>query len=284
MITGATGLIGQAIVESLRGSGAHVWVISHKYLNTFEDKHLQSDVIFHCAGYGQPSVFMKQPLATIKVNTDATIRLLQSLKPGGSFLFCSSSEVYNGLDKLATEDDIGTTNPSHPRGCYIEGKRCGEAIVNAFRAAGVKAFSARIAPTYGPGTRKHDGKAMSQFIESALVNKKIELQDSGKAIRTYGYIDDVIDMLWNIALYGTQPVYNVGGHSVTSIADLALKIGELTGAEVRIPVDKEDQIGGAKIVKLDLTRYEIEFGKLNYINLDEGLKRTIAYQRTLYTD
>ena len=43
-----------------------------------------------------------------------------------------------------------------------------------------------------------------------------------------------------------------------------------------------DQIGGAKVVKLDLTRYEEEFGKPDYISLDEGLKRTIEYQRKLY--
>lgn len=285
MIAGSTGLIGQGLLSSLwnsRSTTTDLYFPSHSDLQDPSFSLRDVDVIIHAAGYGQPSVFMRKPIETIEVNTNLTIRLLRHLKPGGSFLFCSSSEVYNGLDKVATEYDIGTTNPQHPRACYIESKRCGEAIVNAFRQAGVRAASARIAPTYGPGTRKHDTKAMSQFIESALLKKRIELQDSGKAVRTYGYITDVVEMLWNIVLNGTHHAYNVGGHSVTTIADLAKKIGALTGAEVVIPEGEEDQIGGAKVVKLDLTRIETEFGKTDYVNLDEGLEKTIEYQRGLY--
>jgi UDP-glucuronate decarboxylase len=280
LITGSTGLIGSALLASLRD--IKVTAITPGREDLLDKNYPEADVILHCAGYGQPALFMQYPVNTIQVNTRFTAELLWSLKSGGSFLFCSSSEVYNGLDKLATEDDIGTTNPGHPRACYIESKRCGEVIVNSFRAVGRRAFSARIAPTYGPGTRLHDTKAMSQFIEAALVNKKIVLQDSGEAIRTYGYIDDIVETLWNIVLNGTQSVYNVGGYSVTSIANLAMKIGDLTGAEVVIPEGVPDQIGGAKVVKLDLTRIEKEFGKTDYVSLYEGLQRTIEYQRGLY--
>ncbi len=85
-------------------------------------------------------VFMANPVATFQVNTTATATLLQKLKPGGSFLFLSSSEVYSGLKKSpVTESDIGTTTPLHPRACYIEGKRGGETICNAYRSQGVRA-------------------------------------------------------------------------------------------------------------------------------------------------
>jgi UDP-glucuronate decarboxylase len=280
-ITGSTGLIGTALLKSLEGIAAEIFTPTHKHLAVGYGIPL-SDVIIHAAGFGQPSIFMRNPIDTIQVNTEMTLRLLKSLKAGGSFLFCSSSEVYNGLDKLATEDDIGTTTPAHPRACYIESKRCGEAIVNGYRQMGAKAFSARIAPTYGPGTRRHDTKAMSQFIASALVDKKIMLKDSGKAVRTYGYVNDVVEMLWNIVLNGTEPVYNVGGHSVVTIRELASHIAVLTGAEVCVPYDMPDQIGGSAVVKLDLSRYEKEFGKTDYVSLDEGLKKTIEYQRGLY--
>jgi UDP-glucuronate decarboxylase len=281
LITGSTGLIGSNLFKSITEVNVQLYAPTHSSMDRNYD-FPQADIILHLAGFGQPALFMANPIDTIRINTEITLHLLRSLKHGGSFLFCSSTEVYNGLDKVATEDDIGTTNPSHPRACYIESKRCGEAIVNAFRQAGVRAISARIAPTYGPGTRKHDTKAMSQFIEAALVNKKIVLQDSGKAVRTYGYVTDVIEMLWSVILQGVQPIYNVGGHSVTTIADLAKKIGALTGAEVVIPEGEEDQIGGAKVVKLDLTRIETEFGKTDYVSLDEGLAKTIEYQRGLY--
>lgn len=284
LITGGTGLIGSALVKSLKNADAVVCTPTHQELDRIRILPF-ADIIFHAAGYGEPSVFMQRPIETIKVNTETTVRLLQHLRPGGSFLFCSSSEVYSGLDYQdgpATEEDIGTTTPAHPRACYIEGKRCGETIVNAFRKSGVRAASARIAQTYGPGTRKHDTRAVNQFIAQALINKKIELRDSGHAVRTYGYIDDVVEMLWNIALNGTKPVYNVGGRSVITIANLVRIIGRLTGADFSITEDISDQTGGTDTVHLDLTRIETEFGKTDYIDLDEGLKRTIEYQRGLY--
>jgi UDP-glucuronate decarboxylase len=282
IITGSTGLIGSNVLKSISKTWAQIYTPTHSSMENPNYEFPQADVILHLAGFGQPALFVANPIDTIRINTEMTFRLLRSLKRDGSFLFCSSSEVYNGLDKLATEDDIGTTTPSHPRACYIESKRCGEAIVNAYRQIGVKAFSARIAPTYGPGTRRHDTKAMSQFIESALLNKRIDLKDSGNAIRTYGYIDDVVEMLWNIVLNGTQPVYNVGGKSVVSISELSYMISKLTGACVNTPIDVPDQIGGSPVVKLDLSRYEKEFGKTEYVGLAEGLKATIEYQRKLY--
>jgi len=281
IITGATGLIGSNLLKSITEVNVQLYTPTHSSMERNYD-FPQADIILHSAGFGQPALFMANPIDTIRINTEVTAQLLRCLKPGGSFLFCSSSEVYNGLDKLATEDDIGTTTPSHPRACYIESKRCGEAIVNGYRQIGVKAVSVRIAPTYGPGTRRHDTKAMSQFIEQALVDKKIILKDSGDAIRTYGYVTDVVEMLWNIVLNGTQSVYNVGGRTVISIAGLAKLIGEMADAEIIVPKDTPDMIGGAHIVQLDLSRYEKEFGKKDYVYLMEGLKRTIEYQRKLY--
>ena len=97
--------------------------------------------------------FMQNPVKTLQLNTSTTLLLFEKLLPGGKFLFISTSELYSGLSHPPfTEQQIGTTNTTHPRACYIEGKRCGEAIVNAFREQGVNAKSARLALAYGPGT------------------------------------------------------------------------------------------------------------------------------------
>jgi UDP-glucuronate decarboxylase len=278
-IAGATGLIGSHMAKTAREAGAIVWPLAH---GSFTEDLLKADIVLHCAGYGQPSRFTYDPISTIQVNTDLTINLIRSTKCGGTFLFCSSSEIYSGLHKLASESDIGTTTPQHPRSAYIEGKRAGEAIVHAYHSMGDNAMSARIALAYGPGTKKHDTRVLNQFIEKALVQKKIELLDSGEAIRTYCYIDDVVETLWSIVLRGKQEVYNVGGYSVTSIANLAKRIGYLTEAEVIIPKTSNSVVGAPSEVRMDLTRTKMAFWKTEYVNLDEGLKRTIEYQRGLY--
>lgn len=271
-IAGETGLIGSHMSKTASDASARV-----------RTDWINADIVLHCAGFGQPAKFMKDPITTIEVNTKLTIDLLKSVKPGGTFLFCSSSEVYSGLRNWAADEtDIGTTTPQHPRGAYIEGKRAGEAIVHAFRNAGVNALSARIALAYGPGTKKHDTRVLNQFIEKALTLGKIELLDSGIATRTYGYIDDIAETLWNVVLHGREEVYNVGGYSATSIVDLAKQIGSLTGAEVAVPETSNSMVGAPLEVRMDLSRVEKEFGKSEYVSLEEGLKRTIEYQRGLY--
>lgn len=242
-----------------------------------------ADVIVHSAGYAQPAIFMANPVATFQVNTTATASLLQRLKPGGAFLYLSSSEVYSGLKKSPlSESDIGTTTPLHPRACYIEGKRGGETICNAYRTQSVRAVSARLALAYGPGTRKGDKRALNSFIEKALCQGKIELMDAGKAIRTYCYVSDAVELMWQAALHGSQPVYNIGGHSTVTIGELARLVGQIVGVPVSFPAQSAEVAGAPEEVRLDLTRPETEFKKINYVGLEQGLRATIEWQQQLY--
>ncbi|MCX5998137.1 MAG: NAD-dependent epimerase/dehydratase family protein [Chloroflexi bacterium] len=244
----------------------------------------QADLIIHAAGYAQPAKFMANPATTIQVNTSATMALLKRLSRGGRFLFVSSSEIYSGLNKPSlTEADIGLTTPFHPRSAYIEGKRCGEAMCSAFRAQGMHVTAARVALAYGPGTRKNDTRALNSFIEKALCQRRIELLDAGTAVRTYCYVADTVELLWQILLYGREPVYNVGGRSTVMIADLARMIGELTGTTVVFPTAEAGVAGAPGEVHLDLTRVETEFSKTQYVGLEEGLRATIDWQRELYS-
>lgn len=244
----------------------------------------RADAIVHAATYGQPGLFMEDTVATLKLNTCASFALLERLSPGGHFLFLSSSEVYSGLaNPPYSENQIGTSNTTHPRSCYIEAKRCGEAICNAYRDKGIDAKSARLCLAYGPGTRAGDRRVMNVFVGKALRNNAIDLLDQGWASRTYCYVADAIHMIWRILLEGKEPIYNVGGVSQTSIADLARLIGRLLDVPVRIPVDATTGMAGAPDdVSLDLTRFVSEFGPVEFIGLPQGVARTIEWQRGLY--
>jgi nucleoside-diphosphate-sugar epimerase len=277
MIVGATGFIGKHLVASAPDD-VEIWSPCRNDLEGRSSMHL-AEYIIHAAGYAAPSIFMKNPEDTILVNTKTTVDLFECLVSDRchGFLYCSSSEVYKGLSHYATEDEIGTTTPYHPRAAYIEGKRCGEVIVNAQRSKGIRAMSARIGLTYGPGTRKHDARVMNQFIEQALTTGKIQLIDDGSSGVCYCYANDLMKMLWRILLHGTEAVYNVGGQDRMSIAELAMKISALTGASVMLGNQP-----GVPQTKMNLQRYTEEFGPPEYTDFDEGLKATIDFQRKLY--
>ena len=236
-----------------------------------------SDCIIHSAGYGQPGKFLDNKIKTIAINTSATIGLSKRLKECGRFLFLSSSEVYSGcLNDKNTEDDIGTTAPTHPRSCYIEGKRSGEAIINILRESGINASSARLALAYGPGVKSNDERVLNQFIQKGI-DGKITLLDSGESMRTYGYISNVVIMLFNMLIKNNKGVYNVGGNSMISIRELANKIGEIMKVDVDVPASDSFLKDAPKSVGLDLSRIESEYNITDYVGLDQGLKNTIEW-------
>ncbi len=279
VIAGASGLIGSHMVASLRNTRATVYELGHEDWNRLLPP---ADIVIHAAGYAQPARFVKSAIETIRVNTETTIRLLQSVNPGGSFLFCSSSEVYSGLEGNIDESCIGTTTPEHPRACYIEGKRCGEAIVNAYRAGGINAKSARICLTYGPGTKKHDTRALNSFIEQALTTNVVKMNYAGKEPRVFCYIDDTVEMLWQILLYGKHAVYNIGGEYPTNMAEVARRIARLTNADLIVPTNGKELHGAPSVASMSLCRIQEEFGERDFVSLEEGLRRTIDFQRRLY--
>ncbi len=305
LITGATGLIGTYILYSIgefvkRGNAVDkVYAVTMNGLpehlkdlegetwlevlkgdlsdDAFLDSLPCADVIIHAAGYGQPAKFVVDESKTIKLNTYVTFKLLDLLNDGGKFLFVSSSGIYNGLDKpVFSEEDVGTTNTLHPRACYIEGKRCGEAICNSYRKKGVDAKSARVSYSYGPGIRKTDERALYSFIKKGF-SGNIALLDDGSAQRIYCYITDVVEMLFDILLYGKEPLYNVGGKDIITIYELASLIAGELGASVTLPEVSAAVPGNAKVERLSIEKVQKEFGRDKFIDIHEGVRRTIKW-------
>lgn len=313
LVTGASGIIGTHFLYGLKHVREHLGIpvnviaivsrsipvhliplsekkAAHFLIGDLADdafvRHLpETDFIVHAATYGQPDLFMKQPEVTLKLNTSVTLTLFERiLSNDGKLLFVSSSEVYSGLTMSPfTEEQIGTSTPSHPRACYIEAKRCGEAIVNAYRNKGISATSARLSLAYGPGTREGDKRVLNSLIEKALREREIKLLDKGEAKRTYCYISDAVNMMWRILLEGRECVYNVGGTSTVTIAQLAELIGKIANAPVIVPQDGAIGVPGApEDVRLDISKYMNEFGEREFVELDDGLRSTLEWQRSLY--
>ena len=245
----------------------------------FRRKLDRAEFVVHAAGYGQPGRFLENPTKTIRLNTEATLDLLEKMVDGGRFLFVSTSEVYAGMPvgEGHTEDRIGNTNTTHPRACYIEGKRCGEAACNAARSAGIQAVSARLALAYGPGARANDRRVLYTFIEKALKFGEIAMMDAGEARRVYCYAPDAIRIMLRVMLEGREPIYNVGGRGTLLIREIAQKIGDHLRVPVLTPEIAAPMAGAPAEVGIDMSLFEREFGSLKYVDFDEGLRRTIKW-------
>ncbi len=269
-IFGAFGLIGTNLTEVMpKFIDAKVTRIKCDEIPQNLEK---ADIIVYASGYGQPLKFTADKIRTMEINTSSVIKAFQYLKPNGKFLYISTSEVYSGAIPPYREDWLGTTTPQHPRACYIEGKRCGEAICTAFKEQGFDVKIARLSLAYG-ACKLGDTRVLNQFIEQGL-NGEIRLKDKGEAIRTYLYVEDACELLWKILLNGKDVVYNVGGFSKLSIKELAQEIGELMNANVIIPTTNTELKGAPQDVSLDMTKTLKEFNQ-TFTPLHEGLRRTI---------
>jgi nucleoside-diphosphate-sugar epimerase len=306
LITGSTGLVGSnllAFFDSIIDQGISVSLhstsrgiskslfdcknaINYKLdlcNNNFEKILPEFDFIFHCAGYGQPLKFLKDGLSTISLNTSVLLKLIECLSPNGKIIYISSSEVYAGFSgNLPNENDIGNSSPGDIRACYIEGKRCGETIINNINDFMKSGVSIRLALAYGPGTNQNDQRVLNQFIKSAIKKNSINLLDQGKSIRRYIFIDDAIEMILNIATSGVEQLYNVGGKERVSIIGLAKIIQTITGCSVIVPKKSNGIAGAPQNVGIDISRYQDEFGEIKFKSLREGLKLTIdSYKNIL---
>lgn len=307
LITGASGLIGVYLISCLKlikktyNIKIFAWVkndIEKEFYDIFEEcevikgditdnkiyeKLENFDYIFHSSGYGQPGKFLEDKVKTILINTNSTINLFQKLNPNGKFLFVSTSEIYSGIDcENITEEQIGTTNTNHPRSCYIESKRCGESICHSFHEKGYDVKIVRLSLAYGPGTKKNDHRVLNSLIQKGLFNDEISLLDDGSSIRTYCYISDVIEMFFNIIFFGKEITYNVGGKSKVSIYELAKMIGQKLDKKINRPENNKSLIGTPKVVNSSIEKYIKEFGKKEFISLENGLDFTINWQKNLY--
>lgn len=309
LVTGATGLIGSSLISALSGEAAvkprriiavsrtgqfpPTWnpppTVEHAIGDIADPRFLDGlpkvDAVIHGAGYGQPGRFLKDPLSTLSINTTGTISLIRKVRSGGKFLFMSTSELYSGLSREnCDETAIGTSNTNHPRSAYIEAKRAGEAAVWAARSQlGLDANSVRIALAYGPGVKRGDARVLNEFITRGLESGKIELRDAGRAMRTYCYIADAVELILQVMLKGDKGLYNVGGISRTSIADLARTIGRILDVPVSVPAADDGSPGAPDDVRIDLTRVLELTGKRAFISLEDGLNRTIRWFQRLQT-
>lgn len=300
LVTGASGLIGLNLIAALMRSPARwimgasryglpafcrPWLDDPRFIDLrFEKQPVQPpqpDFIVHGAGYAQPAKFTAQALDTIRANTQLTDRLLAS-SPGARFLFLSSSEIYSGSKAIPhLETDIGTTDPSHPRAAYIEGKRCGEAIVHAWRGQGADAAIARVCLAYGPGVKADDSRALSEIVRSAVCDGVVNLRDSGAALRAWCYVSDAVEMLLQILLYGKLPVYNVGAERPFSVRSTAALVAHFEGLMLNVPPTGGADRAAPYEARVDIGRYLAEFPGKIFVPLADGLQRTIQWQRAI---
>jgi len=239
------------------------------------------DVIYHLACPASPPKYQKDPIFTLKTSFEGTLNLLNLAKNLKSqFIFASTSEVYGDPQiRLQSENYRGNVNTVGPRACYDEGKRVAETLCYEFRQMynlDVKIF--RVFNTYGPLMDKNDGRVVSNFINQALENRNITIYGDGSQIRSFQYIDDLIDGILLLThkkdFYGPVNIGNPNEFTIKELSQIILELIPQSKSKIvyeSLPQDDPLQR------KPDITLAKKKLGWEPKILVKEGLLKTIEY-------
>ena len=246
---------------------------------------LEVDEIYNLACPASPIHYQFNPVKTVKTSVMGAINMLGLAKRvKAKILQASTSEIYGDPNvHPQTEGYWGNVNTIGIRSCYDEGKRCAETLFFDYhRQNRVNIRVVRIFNTYGPRMHPNDGRVISNFIVQALANSDITVYGRGEQTRSFCFVDDLIEGLvrmMNAPDDFVGPV-NMGNPDEFSILELAQMVIRLTGSRSKIifePLPQDDPLQRQPDISLAKERLNWE----PTLNLEQGLKRTIEYFRTI---
>ncbi len=246
---------------------------------------IDADLIYHLACPASPSDYQRDPVDTFETVVLGTLNMLKlARKRKIALLQASTSEIYGTPEEHPqTEAYWGNVNPIGVRSCYNESKRAAESLCMDFhRKYQVDARIIRIFNTYGPYMRHDDGRVVTNFIRSTLLNEELVIYGEGSQTRSFQYIDDLIRGMTSLmALKDPYPFpVNLGNPAETTILNLAKIIIALTQSksQLKFTAPSEDDPNRRKP---DISRAKKLLGWEPQVQLEEGLKKTIFYYHCL---
>jgi nucleoside-diphosphate-sugar epimerase len=240
------------------------------------NKKKKFDLIFHCAGYGQPAKFLREKSATYKLNSKTIMDLTLNLKKEGKLVYMSTTEIYSGNNKICTELSTGKTSTQHPRSTYIESKKFGESfIINCVN----KFLIFRVCLAYGPGAKLDDERVINQVILRSIRNENIDVYGGLNQLRSNLYIEDVIGFVIKAIVRSSNEIFNINNHSMTTLGKIFLLLSKIANKKLINHVSKIN--GSPKIIRIsnkkirEITKYKIS------TNIKQGLLKTINWYSNL---
>ena len=304
IVLGGAGFIGSHLVDRLLERGDEVVAVDNLLTGrrdsaerhrghprfTFLDHDIceplppqgPAGTVFNLASPASPLDYARLPLETLDVGSRGTRNALElARRTGATLLHASTSEVYGDpLEHPQREDYFGNVNPVGPRACYDEAKRFAEALITSYaRVHELPVRLARIFNTYGPRMRSDDGRVVPAFVSQALRGEDFTVFGDGTQTRSFCYVDDLVAGLLALLERGDARPVNLGNPHEMTLIELAETTRRVVGKGGRIRSVRPLPENDPKQRRPDITRARTLLGWEPKIDLEEGLKPTVAWFR-----
>ena len=156
------------------------------------------------------------------------------------YFFSSSVCVYRDMQIGEPEMTEAEAIPAHPDNEYGWEKLYAERMAMAYgRNRGIQVRIARFQNCYGPkgawiGGREKAPAAVCRKVAMAEDGGEIEVWGDGSAVRSYTYVDDMVDGIYLLMQSDLEGAVNIGCPEYVSVDELVNTVAEIAGKKIRI--------------------------------------------------
>ncbi len=287
LVTGGSGFIGGALVDSLRADvdvrvldvdtcsdapeGVRVIDGDVRDPDALAEAVEGVDVVFHQAALVSVADSVARPLESHAVNATGTLQVLEAARTHGARVVLASSAAIYGDPDAVPVHETATLDPASPYGLQ---KLASDHYARLYHDLyGVETVALRYFNVYGPGQTGGDyAGVIDAFFEQARSGDPLTVHGDGEQTRDFVHVDDVVRA--NRLAAETDAVgmgYNVGtGESVT-INRLAKRVRDTVDSDSRI-VHTDGRDGDVRHSRADVSRARDRLGYAPTVDLSSGLE------------
>ncbi len=264
-VTGASGFVGQYLVEQLTHAGHEVDARRFDITTPFTVIE-PFDVVIHLAAYNITNVGNTDPSIYSRVNIEGTKHVLSGVQ-AKKYIFLSTTKFYRkGIEIIREDSDID------PQNAYEQSKwQAEQACLNLKPAQELVIL--RCTNVFGPG--QPEKAVIPIFFSKAMSNEPIKVFGPKGTWLQFVYIDDLISAILNVA---TNPqvhgVFNLASSELVRLEDLASMIKKICKSSSDITFTDE---GSQPKMEVSCDKIKRATGWQPSINLEEGLRRYYQY-------
>ena len=249
LVTGACGFIGSSFAHLLQNKGIEYVVVDKlTYAGKMKNlpkgfKMLQYDIndltidkigddfdyVVHFAAESHVDNSIKDGSPFVKTNVNGTYNLIELARQMPNlkkFVHISTDEVYGDVNDLDVEE-TDENSPLHGSSYYSATKAASDLLVQAAgRTYGLPYLITRTCNNFGE--RQDNEKFLPTIMRKIKSGEPIPVYGDGKQIREWIWVEDNVNMIFNI-MQTESGIYNIGSNdrwtNINIVEDISSKLG-----------------------------------------------------------